>query len=86
MTDFQRNAREHIRGLKRTRRPKVLTVKGAGEVVVQDAGAYQDLVELAEKARTMEAIRAGLKELRAGKVRPISEAIKDLERKYEGGR
>jgi PHD/YefM family antitoxin component YafN of YafNO toxin-antitoxin module len=85
LTDFQRNTKQHIRGLKRSRRPKVLTVNGAAEVVVQDAAAYQELVNLAEKARTMEAIREGLQELRAGKARPLVDAVRDLERR-EGAR
>lgn len=41
LTDFQRNTRRHIRRLRRTGRPAVLTVNGAAELVVQDAEAYQ---------------------------------------------
>jgi len=44
LSDFQRNARDHIRRLQRTRRPEVLTVNGKAEVIVQDARAYQRLV------------------------------------------
>ena len=86
LTDFQRNTKDHIRALKRSRRPKVLTVNGAAEVVVQEAGAYQELLDLAEKARTMDAIREGIHEYRQGKARPISEAIAHLERKHESRR
>lgn len=41
LTDFQRNTRRHIKRLRRTGRPVVLTVNGAAELVVQDAEAYQ---------------------------------------------
>lgn len=83
LTDFQRNTKDHLRALKRSRRPKVLTVNGAAEVVVQEARAYQELLDLAERARTMEAVREGIREYRRGKARPISEALAQLGRKHE---
>lgn len=45
LSSFQRSTREHMRRLKETRRPEVLTVNGKAEVIVQDASAYQDLVD-----------------------------------------
>jgi PHD/YefM family antitoxin component YafN of YafNO toxin-antitoxin module len=48
-TDFSRNAKAHIRRLKRTGRPELLTVNGKAEVVVQNASAYQRLIESLEK-------------------------------------
>jgi len=41
LSDFQRNTRAHIRRLKRSGSPAVLTVNGQAELVVQDAAAYQ---------------------------------------------
>ena len=49
LTDFSRNAKAHIRRLKRTGRPELLTVNGKAEVVVQNASAYQRLIESLEK-------------------------------------
>ena len=46
LSDFQRNTREHVRRLKRTRRPQVLTINGRAELVVQDAGSYQELLDI----------------------------------------
>jgi hypothetical protein len=51
LTDFQRNTREHIERLKRTGRPEVLTVNGQAELVVQDAAAYQRLVDELDRSR-----------------------------------
>jgi len=49
LTDFSRNAKAHIKRLKRTGRPELLTVNGKAEVVVQNASAYQRLIESLEK-------------------------------------
>lgn len=51
----------------------VLTVNGKAEIVVQDAVAYQRLVELAERAEREEAvaaIREGLADAEAGRIKP----------------
>ena len=51
LTDFQRNTQAHLKRLKRTGRPELLTVNGKAEVVVQNASAYQRLIELLEKLK-----------------------------------
>jgi len=63
----------------------VLTVNGKAEVVVQDAAAYQRLVELAAKAdreETIAAIRAGLADAEAGRTKPARKALQALAKKY----
>jgi hypothetical protein len=45
LTEFHRHTREHIARLRATGRPEVLTINGRAELVVQDASAYQDLLE-----------------------------------------
>ena len=49
LTDFARNAKAHLKRLKRTGRPELLTVNGKAEVVVQNAAAYQRLIESLER-------------------------------------
>ena len=49
LTDFARNTKAHLRRLKRTGRPELLTVNGKAEVVVQSASAYQRLIESLEE-------------------------------------
>ena len=49
LTDFARNVKTHIKRLKRTGRPELLTVNGKAEVVIQSAEAYQLLIESLEK-------------------------------------
>jgi hypothetical protein len=45
LTDFARNAKTHLDRLRRTGRPELLTVNGKAEVVVQNAAAYQRLID-----------------------------------------
>ena len=45
LTDFAKNAKAHIKRLKRTGRPELLTVNGKAEVVIQNASACQRLIE-----------------------------------------
>jgi hypothetical protein len=51
LTDFHRNSTAHCRRLKSTGRPEVLTVNGKAVLVVQDAAAYQRLLESVERAQ-----------------------------------
>jgi PHD/YefM family antitoxin component YafN of YafNO toxin-antitoxin module len=51
LTEFQRNTQAHLKRLKRTGRPELLTVNGKAEVIVQNASAYQRLIESLEKLK-----------------------------------
>jgi prevent-host-death family protein len=82
LSDFKRNTAELLRQLKESGQPVVLTVNGKAELVVQDARAYQELVELVDRLETVEGIRAGLEEMRAGKGRPAREFFEELEREF----
>lgn len=85
LTNFKRNTSDFLKQLHSTGSPVVLTVNGKAELVVQDAAAYQKLVELAAKAEreeTIQAIREGLADAEAGRVKPARKALKALARKY----
>ena len=47
LTNFRRKSGEFIKQIKKSKRPVVLTVNGKAEVVVQDAEAYQRLLDAA---------------------------------------
>jgi PHD/YefM family antitoxin component YafN of YafNO toxin-antitoxin module len=85
LTEFQRNTKEHLVRLKKTGQPLVLTVNGRAELVVQDALAYQKLLDALEHAENMAAIRRGVEDIKAGRTRPFVEVIKELEERYERG-
>lgn len=82
LTDFQRNARDHIQRMKETKNPVVLTVNGRAEIVVQDAEAYQVLLDRLERAETIAAVRMAMEEFDRGEGRPAREALEELREKH----
>ena len=66
LSNFKRNTTAFLRQLKETGQPVVLTLNGKAELVVQDAKSYQKLLEIAERAEELEALRESVKEMRAG--------------------
>jgi PHD/YefM family antitoxin component YafN of YafNO toxin-antitoxin module len=86
LSDFQRKTREHIRRLKRTRRPEILTVNGRAELVVQDADSYQALLDALDQAEALAGIRRGLESVARGEGRPASEALDVIRRKHKVAR
>ena len=73
LTTFRRRSGDFMKQLRKTKRPVVLTVKGKAAAVVQDAEAYQHLLDIAARANPEEGIRQGLEDAKQGKVRPARE-------------
>ena len=84
LTEFQRNAREHIKRLKRTGRPEILTVNGQAELIVQDAQSYQKLLDRAEEAEQRERLRRSIADYRAGRVRDVDDVLDGFEARHIG--
>ena len=80
LANFKQNTPEFLRQLKKSGNPVFLTIDGKAEVVVQDADSYRKLLDLADGAKTIEAIRRGLEDVRAGRTQPIAEAVEDIRR------
>ena len=78
LSEFQQNPADHIRRLKQTGRPEVLTVDGQAELVVQDAAAYGRLLDELDRAQAVAGIRRGLDTMRQGAGRPMREALEAL--------
>jgi prevent-host-death family protein len=78
MTTFRNHSAEIMQHLRDTKRPVVLTVNGKAAAVVQDAEAYQQLLDLAAEARAAEAIRQGLEDAAGGRTRPARAAFDAL--------
>jgi prevent-host-death family protein len=80
VTDFQRNVKTHVKRLRKTKAPMVLTVNGSAAVVVQDAASYQELltrVENLEYERDfVAAIREGIEDAKQGRVYPVRDVMK----------
>jgi prevent-host-death family protein len=83
LTTFRRRSGDFIKQLKKSKRPVVLTVKGKAAAVVQDAEAYQRLLDIAAFADTREAIRQGLDDVARGRTRPAWKVFAELRRRYD---
>lgn len=77
LSEFQRNAKSHIKRLSKTGRPEVLTLNGRASVVIQDAAAYARMVEELEAARLAAAIQA----TERGEGLPVKEAFAVLRKR-----
>jgi prevent-host-death family protein len=82
LTTFRRSSANFIKQLKKSKRPMVLTVNGKAAAVVQDAEAYQRLLDIAAYASAEEGIRQGLEDAKNGKRRPIREFFAVFESKH----
>lgn len=67
LSNFKRNTSEFLEQLKKSGKPIVLTINGKTEIVVQDAGSYQQLLEISEKLETIEALKPAIEEMKQGK-------------------
>jgi PHD/YefM family antitoxin component YafN of YafNO toxin-antitoxin module len=83
LSDFQRNAKDHIRKLKRSGKPAVLTVNGEAEVVVQSAEAYQKLLDDHELLDNIRSIGRGLEQAKRGEGRPMREFLQALAKEHD---
>ena len=82
LTTFRRRSGEFLKQLKKSKRPVVLTVKGKAAAIVQDAKAYQRLLDIAAHADAGEGIRQGLEDITEGKVRPAREFFGEFEARH----
>jgi prevent-host-death family protein len=79
LTTFRRRSGDFMKQLKKSKRPVVLTVKGKAAAVVQDAEAYQHLLDIAARADAEEGIRQGLENAKEGKLRKAREFFDEFE-------
>jgi prevent-host-death family protein len=79
LTTFRRSSGDFMKQLRKTKRPVVLTVNGKAAAVVQDAEAYQRLLDIAARADAEEAIRQGLDDAAHGRARPAREFFDEFE-------
>jgi prevent-host-death family protein len=82
LTDFKRNTTEHLKELKKTRRPLVLTVNGKAELVVLDADSFQEFLDKIEYAESVREIREGTESFEKGEGKPAREALIELAKRH----
>jgi prevent-host-death family protein len=81
LSDFKRNTTDFLEQMEKTGAPVVLTINGKAKIVVQDAESYQRMLELLDKAETVEAIRQGLSDVEAGKTMSLDQFDKEMRKK-----
>lgn len=79
LSDFKRNTVDLLDRIRKTGNPMVLTINGKAELVVQDAEAYQALLDRVE---TLEGIRRGVADVKAGRTKPAQQVFARLHRKH----
>lgn len=81
LTAFKRNTNEYVKKMKESGTPLVLTVNGKAEIVVQDAESYQRMLEILDRAETIEAVREGLESVRQGKTMSLDQFDKEMRKR-----
>ena len=82
LSDFQRNPEDHLRKLKESGMPVVLTVDGHAEVVIQSAEAYQRLLDGQDLLDSVQSIGRGLEQAKRGEGRPMREFLEELGKEH----
>lgn len=82
LTTFRRRSAAFLKQLRKSKRPVVLTVKGKAAAVVQDAEAYQRLLDIAAAADAREGVRQGLEDAKKGRGKLAREFFREFEARY----
>jgi len=80
LSDFKRNTVDLLDRLRKTGHPLVLTINGKAELVVQDAEAYQALLDRVE---AIEGNQRGLADVKARCTKPARQVFARLRRKHD---
>jgi prevent-host-death family protein len=83
LTTFRRRSGDFMKQLMKSKRPVVLTVKGKAAAIVQDAEAYQHLLDVAAGADAEEGVRQGLDDVDHGRTRPARQVFDEIRRKHD---
>jgi PHD/YefM family antitoxin component YafN of YafNO toxin-antitoxin module len=79
LSDFKRNTVDLLERLRETGHPLVLTINGRAELIVQEAEAYQALLDRVE---AIEGIQRGRADVKAGRTKPARRVFARLRRKH----
>jgi prevent-host-death family protein len=82
LSDFKRNTVDYIAQIRDSGHPLVLTVNGKAQIVVQDAAAYQKLLDRIDELETIQGIRRGLADGKAGRVTTLKKFESELRSRH----
>ncbi len=72
LTDFQRHTKAHLKRLKASGRPAVLTVNGKAELIVQNAAAFEEMLD------AIRGIQRGLDAMKEGTGKPFRVVLDEI--------
>jgi len=78
LSTFKRDTAKVVRQLKKTGQPVILTVNGKAELIVQDAGSYQKLLEARDKMEAVEGIKRGLESMKRNAGKPAEKFFQEF--------
>lgn len=78
MTEFQRNTKATLEAIAKSGDPLVLTVNGRAQAVLQDAKAYQRLLDRLDHLETLDAVREGYRDVQEGRTMSLTDAAKEI--------
>ena len=77
LTDFQRNTKAHLKRLKATGRPEVLTVNCKADLILQNAVAYEETLD------AVRCIQRRLDAMKEGTGKPYRVALDEIRAQYK---
>ncbi len=80
---FKRDSAKFIRQMKKTGEPILLTINGKAAVVMHDPDSYQEYLRNKDRQETIEGIRRGRADVKAGRVRDAEEFFNEMFAKYD---
>ncbi len=86
LTDFKRDTTAHLRRLRKTGRPSVLTINGKAAAVVLDPKTYAKLAKRADSADVIAGIQRGFDSFDRGEGLPARQALEATLAKIKANR
>ena len=80
---FKRDSAKFLKQIEKTGQPIVLTVNGKAAAVVHDPDSYEEYLRLKDRHETIEGIRRGREDVKAGRVRDAEEFFDEMFTKYD---
>lgn len=82
ISNLKRKTAALLARLAATGEPIVLTRNGEPTAVIQDAAAYQELLDLRDRMDVILGVKRGIADMRAGRVVPAEKAFAKLDKKH----
>jgi PHD/YefM family antitoxin component YafN of YafNO toxin-antitoxin module len=82
LANFTTNPSPFLEKLRKSGDPLLLTVEGRPELVVQDAGSYQRMLDAVDRLEAIAGVKQGLNDVAAGRTRPMREVLEEQARKH----